>query len=86
MEPFKITGAVTATALNPLHTVPGESFWNCRYRTDTGLEGYNRKILPLALAKHKKKNIIIKGVKKKQPVFYTPKPPSCFIMLFVSKK
>jgi len=53
MGPFKITGAVTATALNPLHTIHGESSWNCRYRTGKGLDEY-RKILPLALAKHKK--------------------------------
>jgi len=53
MGPFKNTGAVTATALNPLHTIQGESSWNCRYRIGNGLEGY-RKILPLALAKHKK--------------------------------
>jgi len=61
MGPCKITGAVTATALNPLHTVPGESSWNCRYRTGQELEGY--RILPLALAKLKK-SIIIKGVRK----------------------
>jgi hypothetical protein len=30
--------------------------------------------------------IIIKRVKKKQPVLHTQNPPSCFIMLFVSKK
>jgi len=30
--------------------------------------------------------MIIKGVKKKQPVFHTQNPPSCFIMLFVSKR
>jgi hypothetical protein len=53
MGPFKITGAFTATALNPLRAGPGDSSCNFRHRRGKRVEQY-RKILPLALAKHTK--------------------------------